>query len=147
MRFSCEPAADLQALDLDVPGDISSAAFWIAAAVLHPDADITIRNVGLNPLRTGLLDALHIHGRRHRNPHRHHSNRSPPAPSSPAPPTCRPISAGGHLIPRLIDEASLLALLATRAEGESRIADAAGAPRQGIRPPPHHRTRPLRPRA
>ena len=123
-EIRCEPAHDLQALDLDVPGDISSAAFWIAAAVLHPDAEITIRNVGLNPLRTGILDALQTMGADIET----HVETTDPEPSGAV--TARTsdlhaIEAGGHLIPRLIDEASLLALLATRAHGESRIADAA----------------------
>ncbi len=123
-EIRCEPAHDLQALDLDVPGDISSAAFWIAAAVLHPDAEITIRNVGLNPLRTGILDALQSMGADIET----RVETTDPEPSGAV--TARTsdlhaIDAGGHLIPRLIDEASLLALLATRAQGESRIADAA----------------------
>ena len=123
-EIRCEPANDLNAIDLDVPGDISSAAFWIAAAVLHPDAEITIRNVGLNPLRTGILDALQTMGADIET----HVEVADPEPSGTVTARSsdlRAISAGGHLIPRLIDEASLLALLATRAEGESRIADAA----------------------
>ena len=122
-EIRCEPADDLQALDLDVPGDISSAAFWIAAAVLHPDAEITVRNVGLNPLRTGILDALQDMGADIDV----RIETTDPEPSGAV--TARSsdlhaIAAGGHLIPRLIDEASLLALLATRADGESRITDA-----------------------
>ena len=123
-EIRCEPADDLRALDLDVPGDISSAAFWIAAAVLHPDAEITIRNVGLNPLRTGILDALQSMGADIET----QVEVTDPEPSGTVvarSSDLRAITAGGHLIPRLIDEASLLALLATRAEGESRIADAA----------------------
>ena len=46
------------ARDIDVPGDISSAAFWLAAAALHPDAELRIRGVGLNPSRTAIIDVL-----------------------------------------------------------------------------------------
>ena len=123
-EIRCEPANDLNAIDLDVPGDISSAVFWIAAAVLHPDAEITIRNVGLNPLRTGLLDALQSMGANIDT----QIDTTEPEPSGTVTARTsdlRAIHAGGHLIPRLIDEASLLALLATRAHGESRITDAA----------------------
>ena len=123
-QVRCEPAADLHAVDLEVPGDISSAAFWIAAAVLHPDAEITIRNVGLNPLRTGILDAMRTMGADIEI----QIDTTEPEPSGTVTARSsdlRAISAGGHLIPRLIDEASLLALLATRAHGESRITDAA----------------------
>ena len=123
-EIRCEPAADLHAVDLDVPGDISSAAFWIAAAVLHPDAEVTIRNVGLNPLRTGILDALQTMGADIET----QVEVTDPEPSGTVvarSSDLRAITAGGHLIPRLIDEASLLALLATRAHGESHITDAA----------------------
>ncbi len=120
----CEPAEALDPVDLDVPGDLSSAAFWIAAAALHPDAEVTIRGVGLNPLRTGLLDAL----RAMQADLEVEVEREEPEPvgavtvrSS----RLRGLHAGGALIPRLIDEAPLLALLAAAAQGESRIADAA----------------------
>ncbi|MEX2229955.1 MAG: 3-phosphoshikimate 1-carboxyvinyltransferase, partial [Dehalococcoidia bacterium] len=52
------PAGELGAVDVRVPGDISTAAVWIVAATLHPDAEIVLRNVGVNPTRTGLLDIL-----------------------------------------------------------------------------------------
>lgn len=120
----CEPATELRALDLDVPGDISSAAFWIAAAVLHPNAEIVIPNVGLNPLRTGILDALQTMGADIET-HVEITDPEPVGTVTARTSDLRAIEAGGHLIPRLIDEASLLALLAARAEGESRIADAA----------------------
>ena len=48
----------IRARDIDVPGDISSAAFWLAAAALHPDAELRIRAVGLNPSRTAIIDVL-----------------------------------------------------------------------------------------
>ena len=123
-ELRCEPAENLRPLDLEVPGDLSSAAFWITAAVLHPDAEITIRGVGLNPLRTGILDALQAMGAAIET----QVETTDPEPSGTVTARSsdlRAITAGGDLIPRLIDEASLLALLATRAQGESRIADAA----------------------
>lgn len=51
-------ASDLSPVDITVPGDFSSAAFFIVAALITPGAEILIRNVGMNPTRTGLLDAL-----------------------------------------------------------------------------------------
>jgi len=120
----CLPNGPLAPLDLDIPGDFSSAAFWIAAAVVHPDAAITIRDVGLNPLRTGLLDVLHAM----RADVTVEVERREPEPvgtvvarSS----TLRAADTGGDLIPRLIDEAPLVALLAAHAAGESRLGDAA----------------------
>ncbi len=121
---TCEPNGSLAPLDLDIPGDFSSAAFWIAAAVVHPDAAITIRDVGLNPLRTGLLDVLRAMGadvsveieRREPEPVGTVVARSS---------SLRAADAGGDLVPRLIDEAPLVALLAAHADGESRLSDAA----------------------
>ncbi|MCH7642576.1 MAG: 3-phosphoshikimate 1-carboxyvinyltransferase, partial [Chloroflexi bacterium] len=55
-------ASDLTAADVEVPGDVSSAAFWIVAAAAHPDADITLSNVGVNPTRTGIFDVLRAMG-------------------------------------------------------------------------------------
>ena len=57
-KVSIQGGAELQSRKLFVPGDISSAAFFIAAAVSLPDSDLLIRNVGLNPTRTGFLTAL-----------------------------------------------------------------------------------------
>ena len=121
---TCAPNGSLAPLDLDIPGDFSSAAFWISAAAAHPDAEITIRDVGLNPLRTGLLDVLRAMGadltveieRREPEPAGTIVVRSS---------TLRASDVGGDLVPRLIDEAPLVALLAAHAEGESRLSDAA----------------------
>ncbi|MCY4115052.1 MAG: 3-phosphoshikimate 1-carboxyvinyltransferase [Chloroflexi bacterium] len=121
---TCEPNAALAPLDLDVPGDFSSAAFWIAAAVVHPDAAITIRDVGLNPLRTGLLDVLRamdadvtVEVERHEP--------EPVGTVVARSSSLRASDVGGDLVPRLIDEAPLVALLAVHADGESRLRDAA----------------------
>ena len=121
---TCVPNGPLAPLDLEIPGDFSAAAFWIAAAVAHPDAVVTIRDVGLNPLRTGLLDVLHAMGahiaveveRREPEPVGTVVARSS---------ILRAADVGGDLVPRLIDEAPLVALLAAHADGESRLSDAA----------------------
>ena len=52
----------LTAMDVTVPADISSAAYWLVAGVCHPDAEVRVRNVGVNPTRTGILDALTMMG-------------------------------------------------------------------------------------
>ncbi len=56
------PGATLAARDVEVPGDISSAAFWLVAGAAHPDAELTITHVGVNPSRTGILDMLALMG-------------------------------------------------------------------------------------
>ncbi|MEX2373802.1 MAG: 3-phosphoshikimate 1-carboxyvinyltransferase, partial [Dehalococcoidia bacterium] len=56
------PSGDLEAVDVRVPGDISTAAAWMVAACAHPDAEIRLRGVGTNPTRTGLIDILRAMG-------------------------------------------------------------------------------------
>jgi 3-phosphoshikimate 1-carboxyvinyltransferase len=57
-----EGGADLRAIDVDVPGDPSSAAFWLVAASLVPGSEVVLRRVGVNPTRSGILDALRLMG-------------------------------------------------------------------------------------
>ena len=56
--------SDLSAVDVRVPGDISSAAYWLVAASCHPSARVTVKGVGINPSRTGVLDVLRSMGAR-----------------------------------------------------------------------------------
>mgnify|MGYP005645950355 FL=1 len=63
-HISVRPGAVLHGQSVVVPGDISSAAFWLVAGALVPDADLTIENVGLNPTRTGILEVLEQMGAR-----------------------------------------------------------------------------------
>jgi 3-phosphoshikimate 1-carboxyvinyltransferase len=56
------PGATLKGQHVVVPGDISSAAFWLVAGALVPGASITVENVGLNPTRTGILEVLEMMG-------------------------------------------------------------------------------------
>jgi 3-phosphoshikimate 1-carboxyvinyltransferase len=122
-KLRIKPIDKLEALDVVVPGDISSAAFWIVAATIHPDAAITIRHVGLNPLRTGLIDALRAMGAQIEV----HLETLEPEPAGTVvafSSDLKPVNAGGELIPRLIDEIPMLVLAAATAEGSSRIADA-----------------------
>ena len=57
LDISLEPS-ELNTVDVEVPGDISSAAFWMVAGICHPDAEILIKNVGVNPTRAGIITAL-----------------------------------------------------------------------------------------
>ena len=56
--WSLEGGGRVQALDQRVPGDVSAAAFWLVAGAIHPDAQLTLRNVGLNPTRRAIVDFL-----------------------------------------------------------------------------------------
>lgn len=56
--ITLDPPEDLRAVDIEVPGDISSAAFFLVAGAIVPGSELTIKNVGVNPTRTGILDVL-----------------------------------------------------------------------------------------
>ncbi|MBQ8585010.1 MAG: 3-phosphoshikimate 1-carboxyvinyltransferase, partial [Butyricicoccus sp.] len=61
-RVTVYPPEELQSVDIDVPADISSAAYFLVAGAIVPNSEITIRRVGVNPTRTGILDALRMMG-------------------------------------------------------------------------------------
>ena len=116
---------ELKALDITVPGDISSAAYWILAAVLHPDADVLLSNVGVNPTRCGILDALADMGADIGVENRREVSGEPVADLRVRSSRLKGITVGGDIIPRMIDELPLLALAGVFAEGETEIRDAA----------------------
>ena len=115
----------LTAIDVRVPADISSAAYWLVAAVCHPDAEARVRNVGVNPTRTGVLDALTMMGADVRVENRREEGGEPVADLVARSSALRAAEIGGNLIPRLVDEVPALALAACFAEGTTVIRDAA----------------------
>jgi 3-phosphoshikimate 1-carboxyvinyltransferase len=119
------PAPAMSALDVRVPGDFSSAAYLIVAALLVPGSEIVIENVGLNPTRTGLLDMLLAMGAQIAEENPRDEGGEPVADLRVRTSSLRGITAGGDLVPRAIDEFPILALAATQAEGETHIRDAA----------------------
>lgn len=119
------PPAHLASLELQVPGDISSAAFWLVAAAIHPDAEIVVRDVGVNPGRTGVLEALAAMGAELEVIPRGERGGEPVADLVARSSRLRGVTVGGDLIPRLIDEIPVLAVAAAFAEGETRFVDAA----------------------
>src|SRR5437762_3559102 len=62
VAVSLEGGRTMAAIDERVPGDVSAAAFWLVAAAIHPDADLLIRDVGVNPTRRAVIDLLHAMG-------------------------------------------------------------------------------------
>ena len=115
---------EIQAMDFDVPGDISSAAFWMVAASIVPGSHVLIKNVGVNPTRTGILDVLWAMGADMRLESQRQVCGEPVADIRVRSRKLRGASIGGVLIPRLIDEIPILAVAAACAEGQSIVRDA-----------------------
>jgi 3-phosphoshikimate 1-carboxyvinyltransferase len=115
----------LQGQRLSVPGDFSSAAFWMAAALLLHGSDLIIEHVGINPTRTGLLEALGNAGVHLEWSAVDEQAGEPIATLRVRPQPISAMQVGGALVPRLVDEVPILALLATQANGTTEIRDAA----------------------
>lgn len=119
------PSAPPRAIDLEVPGDISSAAYWLVLGAVHPDARITIRKTGINPTRTGIIDVLLKMGARISLDNRHMSANEPVADLTVESSDLNAVDIEGEIVPRLIDEIPVLAVAACLAKGTSVIRDAA----------------------
>lgn len=115
----------LTATHINVPGDISSAAFFLVAGVIVPDSHIELKNVGLNPTRTGILDVLKEMGADITIKEYETGLDEPAGDIYVRTSKLKGIEISGELIPRLIDEIPVIALLATQAEGKTIIKDAA----------------------
>ena len=105
-----------------VPGDISSAAFWLVAGLIVPNSRVELKNVGINETRTGILDVIRAMGGKLEI-----TEIDPIAKSATLTvetSDLKGIEISGSLIPRLIDELPIIALLATQAEGVTIIKDA-----------------------
>ncbi|QYK53815.1 MAG: 3-phosphoshikimate 1-carboxyvinyltransferase [Fimbriimonadaceae bacterium] len=108
-----------------VPGDISSAAFFAAAAALHPGSQVTFQHLGLNPSRTGILDVLEQMGIRCEIENLDDELGEPVGNVTiQSSEELNPFVIEGDLVPRLIDEIPVLAVLATQCQGETVIRDA-----------------------
>ena len=119
------PPASLAPLELEVPGDISTAAFWLVAAAVHPDAEIVLQGVGVNPTRTGLLDVLSMMGATIDIGEQRMMGEEPVADITVRSSELRGVEVAGELIPRLIDEIPALAVAAAFADGQTVVRDAA----------------------
>jgi 3-phosphoshikimate 1-carboxyvinyltransferase len=117
--------ARLHAVDVSVPADISSAAYWLVAAVCHPDAEVTIVGVGTNPTRTGILDALQAMGADVSVINERTEGGEQVADLVARSSELHSTEIAGDLIPRLVDEVPILALAACFAKGTTVIHDAA----------------------
>ena len=119
------PAGELRATGVRVPGDVSAAAAWIVAATLHPDADVLLTGVGLNPTRAGAVEVLRAMGADIEELEPRTAGGEPVADLRVRSARLRGVRVGGGTTPRAIDELPLIALAGAVAEGETRIEDAA----------------------
>ena len=113
---------EFQGQTVIVPGDISSAAFWLVAGLILPESVIKIENVGINQTRTGILDVIQEMGGDLTL--EDHDEKAVSASITVQSSSLKGIRIDGELIPRLIDELPIIALLATQANGQTVIADA-----------------------
>lgn len=105
-----------------VPGDISSAAFWLVAGLIVPHSKVVLTNVGINETRTGILDVIEAMGGKLTISDRDEVAKS--ATLTVESSDLKGTVISGDLIPRLIDELPIISLLATQAQGETVIRDA-----------------------
>lgn len=120
-----QPNPHLHGQAIDVPGDISSAAYFIAAGLLVPNAQILIRNVGINPTRDGILRAAQAMHANIEKLNIHETSGEPVCDLLVTSSSLCATTIAGDLIPALIDEIPILAVMAAFAKGTTVIRDAA----------------------
>lgn len=122
---SVRPAERLEPLAIRVPGDISSAAPWLVLGVCHPDAEVTVRGVNINPTRTGIIDILRAMGAAVEVTEERLTGGEPVADLTVRTSTLHATTVEGGLVPRAIDELPLVAVLGCFAQGETVVREAA----------------------
>jgi 3-phosphoshikimate 1-carboxyvinyltransferase len=120
--ISIGPVVDLHApAEINVPGDISSAAFWLVGATIIPNSHLTLKNVGINPTRIGILEVLKEMGANITIENRRLSGAEPVADLVVKSAELKGVTIEGPMIPRLIDEIPILAVAAMFATGQTVI--------------------------
>lgn len=125
-RLCLEPLeGPLPPFELSIPGDFSSAAFLLAAALLTPGSELTLSRVGLNPLRTGLLEALGAMGGAIEIDGARLADGEPAGDLTARSSELHGIEIDGEKLVAMIDEVPILAVVATQCHGETRVRGAA----------------------
>lgn len=124
LDITVKPTNDLTAFNVDVPGDISSAAFFLVLGAIMPNSQITVTNVGINPTRTGIIDVLKDMGANITLENVHTSAGETVADITVRSSSLKGTTVGGDIIPRLIDELPIIAVAAVFADGQTVIKDA-----------------------
>ncbi len=117
-------SSPLGSISFRVPGDISSGAYFLVAGAIHPDAKLIIKDCGINPTRTGIIDILLAMGARLRIQNERVEAGEPLADIMVESSELKGVQIGGDIIPRLIDEIPALAVAGCIAKGKTVIRDA-----------------------
>ena len=115
----------LTSISFRVPGDISSGAYFLVSGALHPNARVIVKDCGVNPTRTGIIDVLLAMGAKLKIENKRVEGGEPLADIVVESSDLRGIEIGGSIIPRLIDEIPVIAVAACAARGKTVIRDAA----------------------
>jgi 3-phosphoshikimate 1-carboxyvinyltransferase len=118
------PLHKLNPQDITVPGDISSAAFFIAAGLIVPGSSLTIKNVGVNPTRNGLIDVLKRMGADISLINPREISNEPVCDIEVKYSKLKAVNIDASIVPRMVDEIPIFVLIATQAEGITRVSGA-----------------------
>ncbi|HEY0831954.1 MAG TPA: 3-phosphoshikimate 1-carboxyvinyltransferase [Candidatus Dormibacteraeota bacterium] len=125
LRVQVEPAIRLEPLDIDIPGDISAAAFWLVAAGLMPGSRVVLEGVGVNPTRTAFIELLRAGGFQLKFSRQRFAGAEPVADLEVASAAgLRSIQVTGDMAAEMIDELPVLAVAATQIPGQTVISGA-----------------------
>ncbi|MEN6351782.1 MAG: 3-phosphoshikimate 1-carboxyvinyltransferase [Syntrophomonas sp.] len=124
LKIELQPGKELYPQEFLVPGDISSAAFFMVAAALIPGSELMIRDVGVNPSRSGVIDVLQKMGTKIKLENRRVIGGEPVADIIVSSSELKAIDINKEIIPCLIDELPVLAVAMAAARGESRVSGA-----------------------
>lgn len=122
--IALKPGRPLQPQNFQVPGDISSAAFFIVAATIVPGSELLIRSVGLNPTRDGIIEVMKNMGADIKEENHRLVGGEPMADLVIRSAPLQAIVVDGKMVPRLVDEIPVLSVAMAVAEGQSRVEDA-----------------------
>ena len=124
LEVSIRGGVNLKPLDTTIPGDFSSAAFFIVAGAVVPGSGILVRDVGINPTRTGLLEILEMMGARIRIENKHEVSGEPVADLYASHSALKGVIIGSDLVLRAIDEFPVICIAAALAQGTTKITGA-----------------------
>jgi 3-phosphoshikimate 1-carboxyvinyltransferase len=121
LKTTVTGGVEFEGAEVEVPGDISSAAFFLIAGAIVPNSELRLLNVGVNASRTGIIDVLHRMGAQLEVENERNMSGEPRAELLIKSSLLKAIKLDGDIIPRIIDEIPIIAVAATQAEGVTEI--------------------------